>query len=97
MNANQKKKLLKQTKQQSGRFYSDAEIEKMQMQWTRKAFAMTLYFSIISLRDTFLFGKGRLERFAEKFFAHYRAYEADYVTIEDMQQAIKDETGFEIK
>ena len=58
---------------------------------------MTLYFSIISLRDTFLFGKGRLERFTEKFFAHYRAYEADYVTIEDMQQAIKDETGFEIK
>lgn len=92
-----KRKMLKQAQQAETITMSRAELERMKMQWTMRAFTMTLYFSIMALRDGFGFGKDRLERFTNKFFTHYRAYDADYVTVEDMQQAIKDETGFEIK
>ena len=92
-----KKKVLKQAKKSEMVTMSRWELEQMQMKWTKRAFSMTLYFSIMSLRDGFGFGKERLERFATKFMANYAAYDADYVEIEDMQQVIKEETGFELK
>lgn len=97
MNARNKGKMLQQSKKQNMITISELELERMEMRWTRRAFTKTLYFSIMALRDGFGFGKERLERFTTKFFSHYLAYTDDYVTLEDMHKAIKDETGFEIK
>ena len=57
---------------------------------------MTLYFSIMSLRDGFGSGRERLERFINKFFSHYSSYDSDMVEVEDMQNAIFEETGFKL-
>ena len=92
-----KRKMLKQAQKTEMVTISRAELERMEMRWTRRAFTKTLYFSIMALRDGFGFGKERLERFTTKFFSHYLAYTHDYVSLEDMHKAIKDETGFEIQ
>ena len=91
-----KKKVLKQGKKSEMVTMSRWELEQMQMKWTKRAFSMTLYFSIMSLRDGFGFGKERLERFATKFFSHYAAYDSDMVEVDDMRQVIFEETGFKI-
>ena len=91
-----KKKVLKQAKKSEMVTMSRWELEQMQMKWTKRAFSMTLYFSIMSLRDGFGFGKERLERFATKFFSHYAAYDSDMVEVDDMRQVIFEETGFKI-
>lgn len=96
MRAN-KKKILQQAKDNEKIVLTRRELEKMQLRWTRRAFSMTLYFSIMSLRDGFGFGRDRLERFTTKFFSHYSAYDSDMVEVEDMQNAIFEETGFRIK
>ena len=95
MRAN-KKKILQQAKDNEKIVLTRRELERMQLRWTRRAFTMTLYFSIMSLRDGFGFGKERLERFTNKFFSHYQAYDSDMVEVEDMQNAIFEETGFKL-
>ena len=92
-----KKKVLKQAKDNEKIVITRSELERMQLRWTRRAFTMTLYFSVMALRDGFGFGKERLERFTNKFFSHYASYDSDMVEVEDMQNAIFEETGFRIQ
>lgn len=63
----------------------------------QKAFAMMLYISGIVLRDKWGFGRKRLDQFFDYTLEQFDAIQQQYVSFEDIQKAIKEETGLEIE
>lgn len=53
--------------------------------------------SLIVLRDKYGFGKKRLEAFADEFLKQLKCVENGAVTLEELHEVIKKETGMEVK
>lgn len=70
--------------------------KKVQSAVAEEAIITTLYLSLLSLRDEG-WGKKRLERFSDAFMRKLEAISTDHVSIKDMIDAIKEETGYEIR
>ena len=51
---------------------------------------------LISLHDEFDFGPVRSNRLLERVNKQYDAIMQDYCTVEDIKQAVKDETGIDL-
>lgn len=60
------------------------------------AFLIMLAMPMLVLRDKYGFGKIRLERFMDQVLEVYDSFNKDYLTLDDMHQALKDEVGFTI-
>ena len=61
-----------------------------------EAIIATLYLSLLSLRDEG-WGKKRLERFSDEFMKKLEAIGTDHISIQDMIDTIKEETGYAIE
>lgn len=70
--------------------------KKVQSAVAEEAVITTLYLSLLSLRDEG-WGKKRLERFSDAFMKKLDAISTDHVSIKDMIDTIKEETGYAIK
>lgn len=60
---------------------------------SRRVIPVVLLTSLMVLRDKYGFGRKRLGDFAEKVFQLYEAVDTDFVTFDDLAQAIDEETG----
>lgn len=72
------------------------EREKIQQDAMEKSVLVLSGVPLIVLRDVFGFGEKRLTRFAEEFIKQLKCVENGAVTLEDLHEVIKKETGFEI-
>ena len=63
---------------------------------TDKALRVIAYVPLIVLHDKWGFGKKRLEKFLYEFAEQIDCLENQYVSFDDMIEAIKDETGLVI-
>lgn len=78
---------------------TDTQIAQMKAdaveQASSKAFIAMLGLPLVALRK-FGFGKERLERFEEELLRQYRCFEQGYITLDELKQIIRDETGMEV-
>lgn len=78
---------------------TDTQISQMKTdavaQASSKAFIAMLGLPLVALRK-FGFGKERLERFEEELLRQYRCFEQGYITLDELNQIIRDETGMEV-
>ncbi len=56
-----------------------------------------LLLGIMALRNKFDFGSARIERWIDEINDLRESYEKGYISVQDLQQTIKEETGIEIK
>lgn len=56
-----------------------------------------LLLGIMALRNKFDFGSARIERWIDEINDLRDSYEKGYISVQDLQQTIKEETGIEIK
>lgn len=75
------------------RMYTQAEIEAIKLDATKRAFMYMLAFPLLALRDTENFGKKRLSRFMDNLLEKYDDYTKDYFDLEDVHAILKEETG----
>lgn len=88
---NDKPKTYVLTDQQIAKLKADAVKEA-----SERAFIAMLGIPMLTLRDEFDFGRIRLERFMERLLGKYKCFDEGYVGLEELKQAIKDETGVKI-
>lgn len=88
---NAKPKTYTLTDQQISRLKSDAVKEASEV-----AFVAMLGLPILTLRDEFDFEKENLERFMGRLMVKYECFDEGRVSLEDLKQAIKDETGLDV-
>lgn len=62
----------------------------------KEAFDYLMAISLIVLRDFFGFGGARLEKFIDGVYEYYESITKKLVDIDEIIEAIKDETGIEI-
>lgn len=62
----------------------------------KEAFDYLIVISLIVLRDFFGFGGARLEKFIDGIYEYYESITKKLVDIDEIIEAIKDETGIEI-
>ena len=78
--------------------YSD--VQKMKDEAIKKAadtaFLLMLGLPVLVLRDNWGFGTVRLERFIDQVIDMYEAFNEGYLTLDDIQKVIEEETGIEI-
>lgn len=70
--------------------------EKAMADVTDIAFLTVLALPLYVLKVKYGFGKKRLSKFLDEVLYQYECISDDYVTLEDMRQFIKDETGVEV-
>ena len=63
---------------------------------TLMAMKLLIGLPIMANRDLFGHGKKRLEQLADKIFYLYESYEKGYITMQDIEETIKEETGMTI-
>lgn len=63
----------------------------------RSSYTGFLLLGIMALRNKFDFGGARLERWIDEINELKDSYEKGYITVKNLQQTIKEETGIEIK
>ncbi len=56
-----------------------------------------LLLGIMALRNKFDFGSARIERWIDEINDLRDSYEKGYISVQDLQKTIKEETGIEIK
>lgn len=56
-----------------------------------------LLLGIMALMTKFDFGSARIERWIDEINDLKESYEKGYISVQDLQQTIKEETGIEIK
>lgn len=76
---------------------SSKEREKIQSTIFEKSMLVLSGVPLIVLRDTFGFGKKRLKRFSDEFLKQLKCVEKGAVTLEELHEIIKKETGMEVK
>lgn len=78
-----------------------SDVQQMKDEATKKAantgFLLMLGLPILVLRDKWGFGNVRLERFIDQVIEMYESFNEGYLTIEDIHQAIEEETGIKIR
>lgn len=77
-----------------------SDVQQMKDEAVKKAadtgFLLMLGLPILVLRDKWGFGNVRLERFIDQVIEMYESFNEGYLTIEDIHQAIEEETGIKI-
>lgn len=77
-----------------------SDVQQMKDEAVKKAadiaFLLMLGLPVLVLRDKWGFGKVRLERFIDQVIDMYEAFDEGYLTIDDIRQAIEEETGVEV-
>ena len=63
---------------------------------SKQTVPLTLYASLIVLRDKYRFGQKRLKAFAEYIFEIYDGLQRNYVGFDDIAEAIQRETGINL-
>lgn len=71
------------------------QIEQMRKEASNRAISIMSYFPVWVLRTKFGFGRKRIERYMGEFADLMDSYNKDYVKLEDIAQALKDEVGVE--
>lgn len=56
-----------------------------------------LLLGIMALRNKFDFGSARIDRWIDEINDLRESYEKGYISVQDLQQTIKEETGIDIK
>ena len=78
-----------------------SDIERMKREATRDAarqvLALTLGLPVMVLHDKWGFGSKRCERFVEQLTGLYQSYVEGYISLDDVRDTLKEETGCEIK
>ena len=78
-----------------------SDIDRIKKEQTNKAvdvaFTLLLGMPVIVLHDKHGFQPDRLESFVSDILSLYDSYEKGYVTLDDIRQTLKDETGIEVK
>lgn len=78
-----------------------ADVQNIKKQATNEAvdtaFTAMLAIPMLVMRDRYGFGRKRLEKFMDEVFEVYDSFNNDYLTLDDMHKALKDEVGFTIK
>lgn len=60
-------------------------------------FEYGLCMALLAIRDEFEFGSKRLERIVDKTKTMFDAIETDHISLDDIRQTIKEETGISIE
>ena len=76
---------------------SSKDREKMQSEIFEISMLVLSGVPLIVLRDLFGFGKKRLKRFSDEFLKQLKCVENGAVTLEELHEIIKKETGMEVK
>ncbi len=76
---------------------AEHKIQKMFKLAEEIAFIKNMYVALMANHDLFGHGKQRLERMADYMLSQYDSIEKGYVTIKDIVDTIRKETGAEIK
>lgn len=93
MKPKQRKKLLQQVgKEPQVKIFTEQEVA----EFANSVILGYLASSIVALRDTFGFGKDRIERFLHAESNHAQAIKQNYVTPSEILEQIKSETGFDL-
>ena len=71
------------------------QVEQMRKQASNRAIKIMSYFPMWVLRTKFGFGRKRIEQYMQEFNELMDSYTRDYVKLEDIVQALKDEVGVE--
>lgn len=78
-----------------------ADVQRMKRDASReaadKAFLLMLGLPVMALHDKFGFGPIRCERFTDAVLELYDSFEKGYVTLDDIHQTLKEETGITIE
>ena len=61
------------------------------------AYKAFMLLGLMALRDEFDFGKVRMERFVDKMHDLLDSYNRGYISVLDLHDTIKEETGLDIK
>lgn len=61
------------------------------------SFSAFLLLGCMALRDEFDFGKVRMERFVDKMHDLLDSYNRGYISVRDLHDTIKEETGIDVK
>ena len=64
---------------------------------TRDAFKLLICIPVMAARDVFNSGKIRNTRLADKCLFYLKGFEQGEITIEQMEEVLKDETGWEFE
>lgn len=83
-------------KPQIGLTLNQVQKSMLEKEITEKSVKIVLALSLIVLRDTFGFGKKRLEKFAQEFLMQLKCIESGAVTFEELNEIIYKETGMEV-
>ena len=75
---------------------SSKDREKMQSEIFEKSMLVLSGVPLIVLRDVFGFGEKRLKRFSDEFLKQLKCVENGAVTLEELHEVIKKETGMEV-
>lgn len=77
-----------------------SDVQQMKNEAVKKAadtgFLLMLGLPVLILRDKWGFGNVRLERFIDQVIEMYEAFNEGHLTIDDIHQAIEEETGIKI-
>ena len=77
------------------------DIDRIKKEQTSKAvdvaFTLLLGMPVMVLHDKHGFQLDQLEAFVSDILSLYDSYEKGYVTLDDIRQTLKDETGVEVK
>lgn len=76
--------------------YAEKAANNLRQQAIDEAFIVTMAIPIYVLRHKYGFGKKRLTDFIEHILFQYSCLDSDHVSIEDMRNLIKAETGIEV-
>ncbi len=78
-----------------------SDIDRIKKEQTNKAvdvaFTLLLGMPVMVLHDKYGFQPDQLEAFVSDILSLYDSYEKGYVTLDDIRQTLKDETGVEVK
>lgn len=93
-----RKQVYHKTKQkpQIGLTLNQVQRSQMQREVTERSILILIGLSLIVLRDKYGFGKKRLEAFADEFLKQMKCVENGAVTLEELHEIIKKETGMEV-
>lgn len=72
------------------------EIQKMNLENTKKAVNIVTLIPLLVLRDEYGFGEKRLKRFLEQFKDTFDAYNEGYLDLEDIARVLKEEANIDI-
>ena len=73
-----------------------AQIEKIKDDATQRALRIMIAFPVMAVRNQYGFQSKAIKRMVDDIFKFYHDYENGFITLEDIDDIIKHETGYKI-